>query len=298
MSTRPFLTRGVAILALTPTPAAAAEPTSLTGSYSEYEAAAIRSAEARLGARLEPKPEGKTIERLDFVRLDPIDLRDPLPSALNGIHVTSREHAIRPNLFIVEGQRWRGVLVDESARRLRPLSQLSLVVCVPMIGSAPDRVRLVVITKDVWSLYVDFDLAVTSGGLESLTLEPKCLNAQSFLGGESLLRGYPTRYLAGRDLVATNLEYRSRSRDLAASQLGGALFFDAGDAFSGFDHLDPKQSVGGGLRIVFPPIDRAVLRLDVGIPMVDGPRPADVPPLSLFFAFHQAIVLPTIGARP
>jgi len=65
-----------------------------------------------------------------------------------------------------------------------------------------------------------------------------------------------------------------------------------GVAESGFDHLSPKQAVGGGLRIVFPQIDRAVRRLDVGVPMVSGVRPADVPPV----AFHQALPLPSPGA--
>ncbi len=561
---------------------ASAEPTSLTGTYSAYEEGAIRAAEARLGRRRDPSPEGKTIERIDFVRLDPIEPRDPLPVALDVLHSTSREHVVRRNLLVAEGQPWRGVLVDESARNLRKLRQLSVVVCVPVTGSTPDRVQLLVITKDVWSLYVDFDLAMTSGGLESLTLEPKetniaglhhaalarfvleprtmtlgatyeiprvegrwlsvavdanavvnrddgaieggygsakvqrplfssrtdwawstgttfanrvrrryvnaevasftppdggtpipwswrersvvqngkltrsfgwaakndlsfgfsashtqymvdspaaaasafraaavpigedrvgpfvewhayrsdflrtydlaglalqedhrlghdvqvrlypvvgalgsthdvlgayagasygvalgdglargavettievqdrevrdgsvkgsftiatprfahgrllfaatalnrfanYLNAQSFLGGESLLRGYPTRYAVGKDLVTSNVEYRTASVDLAAVQVGAAAFYDVGDAFSGFDRIRPKQSVGGGLRIVFPQIDRSVLRLDVGVPLTDGPRPADVPPVSLFLAFHQAVGLPVVG---
>ena len=78
--------------------------------------------------------------------------------------------------------------------------------------------------------------------------------------------------------------------------LGAVAFYDVGDAFSGFDHLSPKQAVGGGLRIVFPQIERAVLRLDVGVPIVSGVRPADVPPVSFFVAFHQALTLPSPGA--
>ncbi len=593
---------------------AAAEPTSLTGAYSEYETIAINDAEKKLGLHVDGSPEGKIIERIDFVRIDPVDEHDPLPRALDYAHTTSKAFVIRRNLLVAEGQRWRTVLVDESARNLRKLRQLSLVVCVAMAGSQPDRVRLVVITKDVWSLYVDFDLAVTSGGLEQLTLEPKesnlagihheatgrfilepktmsfggayrvprlegrwlsvdvdmnavvnrdsgaleggygsvmaerplfssrtewawssttkfanqlkrryvnaevasftpsyvdhasatpaelvpwmwrersvhqevkvtrsfgwetkndvslggafshadyrapaigadgtvldpravaeltkaavpvgenrvgpfvqwhsyrsdflrtydldslglqedhrlghdvyvrayplahalgstrdligvyggasygialgrdgivraavestvetqldpsssslpdaarnrrvtdasvtgsfaiatprfgpsvfkgrlifattalsrtenYLNAQSFLGGDTLLRGYPSRYLAGKDLVATNIEYRTRSFDLAAIQVGGGLFYDVGDAWSS-GHLDPKQSVGGGLRIVFPQIDRTVLRVDVGVPVSAEPRPSDVPPVSVFIAFHHAVSLPSIG---
>ena len=568
--------------------AAAADPQSLTGAYSDYEQQAIHDAQAHIGGAIDRAPEGKIIERIEIVRLDPIDQHDGLPTAVDVVHTTSRPWVLRRELLVREGQPWRSVAVDESARNLRKLSQLSLVVCVPLVGSAPDRVRLLVVTKDVWSLYVDFDLAVTGGGIESLTLEPKeaniaglhhsalgrfvlepktfalgasyqiprldgryltlgvdgnvivnresgqlegsygsasiekplvtshtewawsfgttfadrvrrryvnaavatftpeapgaapvpwvyrersfqehakitrsfgwetkndvslgaalqhakfsvpadpahaarsvaafqrsvvptgedragpflqwhgytndflrtldidtlglqedhrlghdvwlrvyptlralgstrdfvgtyagaayavalgdglarasvestveatphelsdasirgelgivtprlpfgriffdvsamnryrnYLNVQSFVGGDSLLRGYPSRYLVGKDNVTANLELRSRSIALGSVFLGAVAFYDVGDAQSGFDHLSPKQAVGGGLRIVFPQIDRAVLRLDVGVPMVSGVRPADVPPISFFVAFHQALTLPSPGA--
>lgn len=547
-------------------------PATLTGSYSDYELVAIHNAEHMLGLTLEDAPEGKRIERIELVRLPPVDAHDPLPAAINAAHVTSKESVIRRALFVREGDRYRAVIVDESARSLRSLKQLSLVVCAPMHGSTNDAVKLVVITKDVWSLYVDFDLALTSGGLESLTLEPKetniagihhvvsgefilepkaltlgasyeiprlegrwlsldvdanavisrdtgaieggygsatarrplfssttewawsvtssvsdrirrryvnaevaefapgvpwswrerivgddasitrsfgwaakndftvgasfsharydatvadaafvkaavpvgedrvgpyaqwhayrsdflrtfdldglalqedhrlgydvntrvysafhalgssrdvlgwsasaayavalgdglarasvastietdpehvsdgsvqgnfgvatprfgpkwgkgrfvlalsalnrfanYLNAQSYLGGDSQLRGYPSRALTGKDLVTMNLEYRTRSIDLVAIQLGAVAFYDAGDAFDGYDHISPKQSVGGGLRVVFPQIDRAVLRLDLGVPIHP---PAGIPPVQFFVAFHQAVALP------
>jgi hypothetical protein len=155
---------------------AGAEPRSLTYEYSPYELLAIRDAESRLGARVDPNPEGKMIERVDFVRIDPIDVHDPLPLAVDRIHATSRASVLRHELLTREGDPWRKVMIDESARNLRLLPQLSLVLCVPMVGSSPDRVRLVVITKDVWSLYVDFDIAETPGGLELLDLEPKETN--------------------------------------------------------------------------------------------------------------------------
>lgn len=565
---------------------AAADPMSLTGAYSSYESQAIEDAEAKLRTRVDPSPDGKTIERIDFMRLDPVDSHDPLPIAIDVLHTTSRVRVLRHELLVSEGQRYDKVAVDESARNLRALPQLSLVVCVPMRGSREGTVRLVVITKDVWSLYVDFDVAATSGGLELLTLEPKetniaglqhtalarlilrplsvslgasyeiprldgrwldllidgnvilnrqtgaaegsfgsvtvqrplfssrtewawstgitwgdqitrryvnaavatftpiglstpvpwvyrertmaesakltrsfgwklkndfsigakaslaryqvpadpaldlaaiaqfqraavptgedrigpfvqwhgytsdflrtfdldtlsleedqrlghdvwirvypvfralgssrdllgayvgasygaplgngvaraavestveadasqisdaslkasvgivtprftvgrlvftataltrwrnYLNIQSFLGGESLLRGYPSRYLMGKDLVATNLEFRSRSVDLASLLFGFVAFYDAGDAFDGFDHLAPKHSVGAGLRVVFPQIERAVLRFDVAFPVTAGPLPPDVPPVSFFVAFNQALSLPTVG---
>ena len=570
---------------------AAADPQSLTGAYSDYEQQAIHDAQARVGGAIDPAPEGKIIERIEMVRLDPIDAHDGLPTAIDVVHTTSRPWVLRRELLVREGEPWHGVAVDESARNLRKLSQLSLVVCVPVQGSAPDRVRLLIITKDVWSLYVDFDLAVTGGGIESLTLEPKeaniaglhhtalgrfvlepktfalgasyqiprldgrylglsvdgnvivnresgqlegsygsasiekplvtshtewawsfgttfsdrlrrryvnaavstftpdaadgrgagpvpwvyrertfeehakitrsfgwetkndfslgatvshakygvpadpsldpqslaafqravvptgedrvgpflqwhgytsnylrtldldtlglqedhrlghdlwlrvyptlrafgstrdfvgtyagaayavplgdglarasvestveatphelsdasikgelgivtprfvvgrlffdvsalnryrnYLNAQSFVGGDNQLRGYPSRYFNGKDYVTSNIEFRSRSIALGSVLVGGVAFYDVGDAFAGFDHLAPKQAVGGGLRVVFPQIERAVLRFDVGVPIVSGVRPPDVPPVSFFVAFHQALTLPSPGS--
>jgi hypothetical protein len=593
---------------------ARAEPSSITGSYSAYEMTAINDAlrsknkevsKLNVAIAIDPSPEGKIIERIEFVRLDPIDQHDPIPTALDKVHTTSKPYVLRRTLLasVTEGQPYRRVLVDESARNLRKLRQLSLVILVPITadGAKEDHVTLLVITKDVWSLYVDFDLAVTSGGLESLTLEPKetniagihhaalgrfvlepqtvtlgasyevprvdgrwlsiladanavmnreeeggleggygqlraqrplfssrtewswssgftlsnrirrrysnaevktfeaappipggalektsvpwmyrerlfsqdasvtrsfgwetkndftlgaalthsryeppaspnidpaalaaftkaavpigenrvgpflqwhsyrsdflrtidlaglglqedhrlghdiylraypvlrafgstrdliggyggaayslplgdgvvraavestveartskdadvtdasikgsitiatprfgpkaiagrfifgvsalnrienYLNAQSFLGGESLLRGYPSRYFAGKDFLTSNIEYRTRSIDLSAILLSAAAFYDVGDAFSGFDHLDPKQSVGGGLRIVFPQIDRAVLRVDVGVPITSEARGPDLPPVSVFIAFHQPLALPSLS---
>jgi hypothetical protein len=549
------------------------EPASLTTAYSDYEMTAIHDAETRLGVTLDPTPEGKTIEHIEFLRLPPIDRHDPLPAAVNVAHATTKEYVVRRALFVKEGDHYQKAIVDESARSLRSLRQLSLVVCAPVHGSHDDTVRLVVITKDVWSLYVDFDLALTSGGLESLTLEPKetniagvhhaatgrfvlepktmtagasyeiprldgrwlslsadanaiihresgeleggntttkiqrplffskskwawsvqsqvsnqirrryvnaevatfenrtpwqwrersvneeasvtrsfgwaakndvtfgayvaharydtddaefrkaavpigedrvgpylqwrsyrsdflrtfdlaglalqedqrlgydltlraypslqalgatrdviggyakaaygmalgdgvarasvettiesdttkisdawvkgslgiatprfgpkplkgrfvmamstvdrmanYLNAHSFLGGDSLLRGYPSRALVGQDLVTANLEYRTRSFDLVAIQVGAVAFFDAGDAFDRWADFDPKQSVGGGLRVVFPQIDRAVLRLDLGVPIHRAGGPEEPPPFSFFVAFHQALELP------
>jgi hypothetical protein len=120
------------------------------------------------------------------------------------------------------------------------------------------------------------------------------LNARSFVGGNNVLRGYPTRHVAGKDLAAANAELRTRSIDLGSVLVAVVAFYDVADAFDGFDRADPKRSVGGGLRLVFPQIDRAVLRFDAGVPL--GDVASDVPPVSIFMAFHQAISLPVVGS--
>jgi hypothetical protein len=129
------------------------------------------------------------------------------------------------------------------------------------------------------------------------------LNARTFIGGEDRLRGYPTAFFLGKDTIFFNIEYRSRAIELLKAQVGGVLFFDAGDAMNvnhysnvflpAFDSAQPKQSVGFGVRALFPQVNRLVLRLDFAFPLNRGPfpetgSPARVDPFGFFFAFDQA----------
>ena len=119
------------------------------------------------------------------------------------------------------------------------------------------------------------------------------LNARTFLGGSDRLRGYPTNFFAGKDTVLYNVEFRSTAIDILKAQLGGVAFYDAGDAATGFSALHAKQSVGFGVRALFPQINRLVFRLDFAFPLNRGPfpetgNPAPVDPFGFFFTFDQA----------
>ncbi|HEX4447617.1 MAG TPA: hypothetical protein VH044_12800 [Polyangiaceae bacterium] len=140
--------------------------------YSTYEQQTIDAALTRRKEKLDPHPEGKIIESVEIIPLDVIEQRDPLPNFLNVFHTTTRASVVRRELLLREGEPYQQVLVDETLRNLRQLIQLSLVLVVPTVGSAPDRIGLIVITKDVWSLRANWNLVVTPGGLEELDLEP------------------------------------------------------------------------------------------------------------------------------
>jgi hypothetical protein len=152
--------------------ARAQQPQSVTGRYSPYEEETIAGAEKELGSTIDPQPEGKTIEKVDIVSLEVFEKRDPIPSFVNIFHATTRPWVIDQQLLIRAGQPYQKVLVDETARNLRSLPQLSLVLALAFRGSTNDKVRLVVITKDVWSLRLGYDMALTPGGLESLLIAP------------------------------------------------------------------------------------------------------------------------------
>jgi hypothetical protein len=54
------------------------------------------------------------------------------------------------------------------------------------------------------------------------------LNRQTFLGGDGRLRGYPSSYFVGKDIIAYNFEFRSRPLEILSCQLGTAAFYDVG----------------------------------------------------------------------
>ena len=75
-------------------------------------------------------------------------------------------------LLLEPGSPYRTLLAQETARNLRGLIQLSIVLVVPTQGRRPGTVRVLVITKDVWSLRVNWALQVINSSITSLVLNP------------------------------------------------------------------------------------------------------------------------------
>ncbi|HEY0465602.1 MAG TPA: BamA/TamA family outer membrane protein [Polyangiaceae bacterium] len=172
-----------ALSSLSLSAAAAAEPAHSAGSetpaecsqhegYSKLETSVIKQALSERGLSVESAPEGKRIEGIEVVTLDVFDDRDPVPDFVNVLHATTNEPVIRRELLFREGEPYRGSLVQETARNLRNVQQLSIVLVIPTQGSRPDRVRVLVITKDVWSLRLNWALDVSNSHITSLLLNP------------------------------------------------------------------------------------------------------------------------------
>ena len=193
--------------------------------YSPYEEATIADALAQLGLRRAPDPEGKLVEGIDTVRLEVIEDRDPAPRFLNVFHVVTRSYVIEREALLRPGDRYRQTLADETQRNLATLPQLSLVLVLPTAGSEPDRVRLLVITKDVWSLRLNWNIALTSAGLEELSANPAETN---FLGTHQqlglLLHWLPLSYSLGAQYVVP----RVLGSRVAASVDAGLVFGQGG----------------------------------------------------------------------
>lgn len=132
---------------------------------------------------IDPEPDGKFIEAIDIVRFEVFEERDPLPSFARGIantlHYTSRDRMIRRALLLHQGDLYLTAIAEETARNLRGIGQISVALAVPIRGSAPDRVRWLIVTKDIWSLRLAWDVSATPGGIEKFTLNPQ---EQNLLG--------------------------------------------------------------------------------------------------------------------
>jgi hypothetical protein len=123
------------------------------------------------------------------------------------------------------------------------------------------------------------------------------LNIQEYLGGGDRLRGYPTDFFLGKDFIAYNAEFRSRPIEILSCQLAAVGFFDAGDAFKGWSTLEPFQSVGVGLRALFPQLDRGVFRADLGFPIerpINSATGLPIAPFAFLLSFGQALNVPSV----
>jgi len=126
------------------------------------------------------------------------------------------------------------------------------------------------------------------------------LPCAAFLGGTNRLRGFPTNFslFVGRDFVAYNVELRSRPVEVLTCQLAGVAFYDAGDGFNGLSTLHPFQSVGVGLRALFPWLDREVFSADVGFPVrrpIDPATGAPIAGYGFVISFGQAFGPPAVA---
>jgi hypothetical protein len=151
---------------------------------------------------VDAEPEGKLIESIEVVRLDVLDDTDPLPewarTPLNTLHTRTRSAIVDRELLFREGQAYVQTSLDETERNLRRLSQLSFAVTLPLKSERPGYVKVLVLTKDVWSLRMSYDFDATASGLDSLTLKPTETNVAGLHHSASMTFQYlPESYLFG-----------------------------------------------------------------------------------------------------
>jgi hypothetical protein len=144
-----------------------------------YEGRLEQGALAELGVAIDPAPEGKRIGRIVVLPRPIIAPEDPWPTLLNWVHVTTREHVIRRELLIQEGDRFDRARIEESERNLRYLAILATARILPVKSERAEEVDLVVITKDLWSIRFNSSYALVGTLLQYLYLRP---TEQNLLG--------------------------------------------------------------------------------------------------------------------
>lgn len=229
-------------------PIEAARKTAAKNDYSAYEEESIRQALTELSSRVDESPEGKIIESIEILPREVLEDRD-LPGFLswvqflNALHGTTRRYVIDQEVLTAPGEPYRQQAIDETMRNLRDLRPLSLVLCVPVQGSQPDRVRLLVITKDIWSLRVNTNARFAGGKLETFTIQPSEENlfgSHQSIGGQFTLE--PAWYSLGgryslRRIGGSRLAGRLDANVIMNRELG-----ESEGSYGGFGYGQPLYS--------------------------------------------------------
>jgi hypothetical protein len=136
-----------------------------------------------------------------------------------------------------------------------------------------------------------FARAVVDSAL--VTTYQNYLNRKLVLGGDSRPRGYQSAAFRGGSGFATTLELRTTAVNILSARVGAVAFYDVGGTGDYVKDIKLRQSVGAGVRILFPQVNRQCFRLDWGAPLTRGPGlPVSAFPGGFFFTFGQAFDLP------
>ena len=132
----------------------------------KLEREAVDDALALRGLTIEPDPQGKTIAEVHVVNLDVFLARERLPLLwANVFHRTTREHHILRESLLQAGDLYDQDRVEETVRNLQNPLFSNVVVVLPVRSALPERVDLLIVTRDVWSLRFNQDYEAGQGQL-------------------------------------------------------------------------------------------------------------------------------------
>jgi len=121
------------------------------------------------------------------------------------------------------------------------------------------------------------------------------LNRKLVMGGDTRPRGYQSAAFRGGSGFAATFELRTSAVNILSARVGAVAFYDVGGTGDYVKDIELRQSVGAGVRILFPQVNRQCFRLDWGAPLTRGPGlPVGPFPGGFFFTFGQAFDLPRI----
>jgi hypothetical protein len=145
----------------------------------KYEESLVAQAMRAHGLELETEPEGKTIEAIvvheydvllgsDFTILNPVPIVSRF-RALNKLHVRTREYIVRQELLFSKGDTFRRDIYEETGRNLRSMFILAMARTVICKGSSPDKIKILIVTKDNWTLRLNTNFYFDQARLDQLS---------------------------------------------------------------------------------------------------------------------------------
>ena len=207
-----------------------------------------RPADVPTDAELEQ--QGALVGEIEFDAHDVFDPENPKERnwffrTANTLHIVTRDQVLRRLLLFREGDRYSGQALAESERLLRQAGYL-FDACVVPVAYEDGRVRVRVVTRDVWTLQVGVSIGRSGGE-----------NATSFGVADSNLLGLGKEATFERsdDVDRTSVLYRYRDPNVGGTRWRLLLGYqDNSDGFQrqfSFDRpffsLSTRWSAGAGL---------------------------------------------------
>ena len=188
----------------------------------------VRTLQLR-GLEVEPQPWGKVIDEV-LVENEDVFAESNWLQFFNIFHYTTRESRVREELTIQKGEVWDQDRIEESARRLHDPLYSSVVALIPVRSSIPNEVKLLVITRDIWSLRLNTQYTFQQSALTNLSFS---LSENNFLGTRDVFAAAvvmdPGAIAIGplfidKDFLGKHLDFRVRFDDVLTRQ--ATKFFD------------------------------------------------------------------------
>jgi hypothetical protein len=118
------------------------------------------------GWKVDAEPQGKEIEEIQFETFPVFLPEEKALTWANKLHWTTKEITLRKELLLEEGDLWRDELAQETGRNLRKSLMVIFSKLVPCLGTQPGKIKVLVVSRDFWSLRFGYDLTLVDGRLE------------------------------------------------------------------------------------------------------------------------------------
>ncbi|MGK0362891.1 MAG: hypothetical protein ACI9U2_005213, partial [Bradymonadia bacterium] len=123
-----------------------------------FEAKHVVKALKGLGRVPDRTPGGKIIGEVQFIRYEVFVEDEPFYTFPNALHWLTREAVIQREMLVAPGDDYTPARLLETARNLRSLGIFQLVAVVPVVSENQGSVDIVVVTRDLWSLRIEWNL--------------------------------------------------------------------------------------------------------------------------------------------